>query len=184
MTTRALIAVADGSQDLETITLLDVLRRGEVETVLASIESRRMVTLALGTRLTTDAMLVDVLAQDFDLIVLPGGMPGAQRLGEHGPLSDMVVRQARAGKLFAAICAAPAFALQPYGVLRQRRMTCYPAASDKLAGCTFVDQPVVVDGNCITAQGPANALEFALTLVELLAGKAKRKAVEGAMLVK
>ena len=72
MTARALIAIADGSQDLETITLLDVLRRAGVEVVLASIESRRMVTLALGTRLTADAMLVDVLAQDFDLIALPG----------------------------------------------------------------------------------------------------------------
>ncbi|UVE17150.1 DJ-1/PfpI family protein [Pseudomonas sp. LS44] len=183
MTSRALIAVADGSQDLETITVLDVLRRAGVEVVLASIEERRMVTCALGTRLTADTMLVDVLAQDFDLIVLPGGMPGAQRLGEHAPLAERVQQQAKAGKLFAAICAAPAFALQPFGVLRQRRMTCYPAASDKLSGCTYVDQPVVIDGNCITAQGPASALEFALTLAEQLVGKNTRKEVEKAMLV-
>lgn len=183
MTHRALIAVADGVEDIETITLIDVLRRAEVEVVVASIENRRMFTCARGTRVTADTMLVDVLAQDFDLIVLPGGMPGAERLGAHEPLAEKVREQARAGRLFAAICAAPAMALQPYGVLRQRRMTCYPAFSDRLAGCTYVDQPVVVDGNCITSQGPATAQEFALTLVEQLAGRASRRSVAEAMLV-
>lgn len=183
MSKRALIAVADGVEDLECVTLIDVLRRAEVEVVVASVEGRRMVTCARGTRLTADAMLVDVLAQAFDLIVLPGGMPGAQRLAEHEPLAERVRQQAKAGLLFAAICAAPALALQAYGVLRQRRMTCYPAFSDRLSGCSFVDQSVVVDGNCITSQGPGSALEFALTLVEQLAGKAVRREVAQAMLV-
>ena len=183
MTTRALISLADGVEDIECVTLIDVLRRAEVEVVVASIEGRRMITCARGTRLTADTMLVDVLAQDFNLIVLPGGMPGAQRLAEHEPLAEKVREQAKAGKLFAAICAAPALALQQYGVLKQRRMTCYPAFSDRLNGCTFVDQPVVVDGNCITSQGPGTAMEFALTLVEQLTGKAKRREVAEAMLV-
>lgn len=183
MTTRALISLADGVEDIECVTLIDVLRRAEVEVVVASIEERRMITCARGTRLTADTMLVDVLAQDFDLIVLPGGMPGAQHLAEHEPLAEKVREQAKAGKLFAAICAAPALALQQYGVLKQRRMTCYPAFSDRLSGCTFVDQPVVVDGNCITSQGPGTAMEFALTLVEQLLGKAKRREVAEAMLV-
>ncbi len=182
MSVRALITVADGVEELECVTLIDVLRRAEVEVLVASIEGRRMVTCAHGTRLTADAMLVDVLAQDFDLIVLPGGMPGAQRLADHQPLAERV-QQARAGQLFAAICAAPALALQGYGVLKQRRMTCYPAFSDRLSGCTFVDQPVVVDGNCITSQGPGTALAFALTLVEQLCGKARRHAVAKGMLL-
>ncbi|HSX87745.1 MAG TPA: DJ-1 family glyoxalase III [Pseudomonas sp.] len=183
MTTRALISLADGVEDIECVTLIDVLRRAEVEVVVASIEGRRMITCARGTRLTADTMLVDVLAQDFDLIVLPGGMPGAQHLAEHEPLAEKVREQAKAGKLFAAICAAPALTLQQYGVLKQRRMTCYPAFSDRLSGCTFVDQPVVVDGNCITSQGPGTAMEFALTLVEQLQGKGKRREVAEAMLV-
>jgi len=183
MTQRALICIADGVEDLECVTLIDVLRRAEFEVVVASIESRRMVTCARGTRLTADTMLVDVLAQPFDLIVLPGGMPGAQRLAESEPLAERVREQARAGKLFAAICAAPALALQQYGVLKQRRMTCYPAFSDRLSGCVFVDQAVVVDGNCITSQGPGTALEFALTLVEQLAGRTLRRQVAEAMLV-
>ena len=183
MSKRALIAVADGVEDIESVTLIDVLRRAEVEVVVASIESRRMVTCARGSRLTADAMLMDVLAQEFDLIALPGGMPGAQALADHAPLAAKVREQAAAGRLFAAICAAPALALQGYGVLKQRRMTCYPAFSERLSGCTFVDQPVVVDGNCITSQGPATALPFALTLVEQLVGKAVRKSVAEAMLV-
>ena len=183
MTARALISLADGVEDIECVTLIDVLRRAEVEVVVASIEGRRMITCARGTRLTADTMLVDVLAQDFDLIVLPGGMPGAERLAEHEPLAEKVREQAKAGKLFAAICAAPALALQQYGVLKQRRMTCYPSFSDRLSGCTFVDQPVVVDGNCITSQGPGTAMEFALILVEQLVGKAKRREVAEALLV-
>ena len=183
MTARALISLADGNEDIECVTLIDVLRRAEVEVVVASIEGRRMITCARGTRLTADTMLVDVLAQDFDLIVLPGGMPGAERLAEHEPLAEKVREQAKAGKLFAAICAAPALALQQYGVLKQRRMTCYPSFSDRLSGCTFVDQPVVVDGNCITSQGPGTAMEFALILVEQLVGKAKRREVAEALLV-
>jgi 4-methyl-5(b-hydroxyethyl)-thiazole monophosphate biosynthesis len=183
MSKRALIAVADGVEDLELVTLIDVLRRAEIEVLVASIEARRMFSCARGTRLTADAMLVDVLAQDFDLIVLPGGMPGAQHLADHQPLAERVREQAAAGQLFAGICAAPALALQTYGVLKQRRMTCYPAFSDRLSGCTFVDQPVVVDGNCITSQGPGTALEFALTLVEQLAGRARRATVAKALLV-
>jgi 4-methyl-5(b-hydroxyethyl)-thiazole monophosphate biosynthesis len=182
MSKRALIAVADGVEDLECVTLIDVLRRAEVEVLVASVEERRMITCARGTRLTADAMLVDVLAQEFDLIVLPGGLPGAQRLADFEPLAERVRKQARAGALFAAICAAPALALQQYGVLKQRRMTCYPALSERLSGCTFVDEAVVVDGNCITSQGPGTALAFALTLVEHLVGRGTRKDVAEAML--
>lgn len=182
MSKRALIAVADGVEDLECVTLIDVLRRADIEVLVASIEERRMITCARGTRLTADAMLVDVLAQDFDLIVLPGGMPGAQHLADFEPLAERVRKQAKAGELFAAICAAPALALQSYGVLRQRRMTCYPAFSDRLSGCTFVDEAVVVDGNCITSQGPGTALAFALTLVEQLVGRGTRSEVAKAML--
>lgn len=110
-------------------------------------------------------------------------MPGAQRLAEFEPLAERVRKQARAGELFAAICAAPAVALQQYGVLRQRRMTCYPSFSDRLSGCSFVDEPVVVDGNCITSQGPGTALAFALTLVEQLVGRNTHNEVAKAMLV-
>ena len=136
-----------------------------------------MLTCARGTRLTADAMLVDVLAQPFDLIVLPGGAVGGKHLAAHQPLQQLLKDQAAAGRLFAAIAESPALALQAFGVLRPRRMTCLPAVSQQLLGCTFVDQPVVVDGNCITAQGSAAALAFALQLVEQLCGRAVKVAV-------
>ncbi|OLF52103.1 DJ-1 family glyoxalase III [Pseudomonas chlororaphis] len=183
MTFRALIALAEGIDDLQSVTLIDVLRRAEIEVLVASVEGRRMLTCARGTRLTADGMLVDVLAQAFDLIVLPGGAVGAQHLAAHQPLMQLLKDQAAAGRLFAGIAEAPALALQSYGVLRQRRMTCLPGVSQHLAGCTFVDQPVVVDGNCITAQGSGAALAFALTLVEQLCGKGKRAAVAGELRV-
>ncbi|MGE8179497.1 DJ-1 family glyoxalase III [Pseudomonas fluorescens] len=183
MTFRALITLAEGIDDLQAVTLIDVLRRAKVEVVVASIESRRMLTCARGTRLTADAMLIDVLAQPFDLVVLPGGAVGAQRLAAHQPLLQLVQDQSAAGRMFAGIAESPALALQAFGVLRQRRMTCLPSASHQLLGCTFVDQPVVIDGNCITAQGSSAALAFALVLVERLCGKAVRAAVAGELLV-
>jgi 4-methyl-5(b-hydroxyethyl)-thiazole monophosphate biosynthesis len=151
--------------------------------VVASIEGRRMLTCARGTRVTADAMLVDLLAQPFDLVALPGGAVGAQHLAGHQPLQQLIKDQAAAGRLFAGIAEAPALALQAFGVLRQRRMTCLPTASHQLSGCNFVDQPVVVDGNCVTAQGSGGALEFALTLVEQLCGKAMRATVAGELMV-
>ena len=177
MTFRALITLAEGIDDLHSVTLIDVLRRAGIEVMAASIEGRRILTCARGTRLTADGMLVDVLAQTFDLIVLPGGLPGAQHLAEHQPLAQRVREQAAAGLFYAAIAEAPALALQSYGVLKQRRMTCSETVSDRLSGCSFVDQPVVVDGNCITAKGSVAALEFALMLIEQLCGKARRAAV-------
>ncbi|AUB73897.1 MULTISPECIES: DJ-1 family glyoxalase III [Pseudomonas] len=177
MTYRALIPVAEGVDDLQTVTLIDVLRRAEVEVVVASVEGRRMLTCARGTRLTADGMLVDLLAQAFDLIVLPGGAVGCEHLAAHQPLMQMLADQARAGGFYAAIAEAPALVLQPAGVLKQRRMTCLPSVSDRLSGCNFIDQPVVVDGNCITAQGCGAALAFALALVEQLCGKARCNAL-------
>lgn len=119
--------------------------------------------------------MMSVLPDDGASAAVPNDRKALARA--YGPEMDA------AGLLFAAICAAPALALQGYGVLKQRRMTCYPACSDRLSGCTFVDQPVVVDGNCITSQGPGTALAFALTLVEQLCGKARRHAVAKGMLL-
>ncbi|MEB0044566.1 MULTISPECIES: DJ-1 family glyoxalase III [unclassified Pseudomonas] len=183
MTFRALITLAEGIDDLQCVTLIDVLRRAKIEVVVASIESRRMLTCARGTRLTADAMLVDVLAQPFDLIVLPGGAVGAQHLAAYQPLQQLIKDQAASGRLFAGIAEAPALALQAFGVLRQRRMTCLPTVSHLLSGCNFVDQPVVVDGNCITAQGSGAALAFVLSLVEQLCGKSTRAGVATQLLI-
>lgn len=177
MSQRALIAVAEGVDDLQTVTLIDVLRQAAIEVVVASLENRRMFTCARGTRVTADAMLVDVLAQSFDLIVLPGGENGAQHMAASQILRERVHQQAKEGLFYAAIGESPAIALSAWGLLRQRKMTCHTDVSHQLTGGNFVDEAVVVDGNCITAQHSAAALPFALTLVELLDGKVMRRQV-------
>ena len=141
-----------------------------------------IVTCARGSRLVADALLPAVLDQAFDLVVLPGGLAGAKRLGAHKALADKVRRQAREGRLYAGICAAPVHALQVFGVLRQRRVTCYPGLRGQLKDCEYVDLPVVVDGSCITSQGPATAIPFALKLVEALEGKALSDEIARALL--
>ena len=178
MTLRALIAVADGVEDLETVTLIDVLRRAEIEVVVASIETRRMITCARGVRLTADAMLNDVLAQEFDLIVLPGGMPGADHLKNDARVVDLLRRFASAGRYTAAICAAPGV-LAHAGLLAGRTATSFPGflRPESAPGLTLTDAPVVVDGTVITSRGPGTAIEFSLALIELLVGRETALAV-------
>ena len=115
------------------------------------------------------------LANTLILAVL--ALVGCEHLAAHQPLMQMVKEQARAGRFYVAIAQAPVLVLQASGALKGRRMTCIESVSDQLVGCNYVDQPVVVDGNCITAQGSAAALNFALALVEQLCGKARRNAL-------
>lgn len=178
---KVLLPVAHGSESLETVTLVNVLRRAEIEVVMASIESDLVVTGTRGVKLAADRRLVQTLDEKFELIVLPGGEKGADALSRHAPLIEKLELQDEKGKWFAAICAAPAFVLAPHHFLGKRKATCYPAFKDKIPH--FVDEPVVIDGHCVTSQGPATAMAFALKLAELLAGEAKAKQVAAGMLV-
>ena len=177
-----LLAVADGVEDIETVTLIDVLRRAELEVCVASVGPKRQLTCARGTRLTADAMLAEVKAQSFAAVLLPGGLPGAEHLAASDELAAVVQAQAARGELFGAICAAPALALQRFGVLQGRQVTCYPSFAERLSDCVYVDQPVVEDGPCITSQGPASAMAFGLAVVARLCGAAKAEQIAKAML--
>lgn len=179
-TPTALVPMAHGSESLETITIVNVLRRAELEVTLASIEPELDVSGTRGLRLHADKRLLDVLGHRYDLIALPGGEKGAEALGRNAPLVEMLHQQNDAQHWLAAICAAPALTLAPQHLLDHRQATCYPAFRSKLP--KFVDHPVVVDGHFVTSQGPATAMVFALTLVELLAGPARRKEVAAALL--
>ncbi|HVT37102.1 MAG TPA: DJ-1 family glyoxalase III [Nevskiaceae bacterium] len=172
---KALIPIAHGSESLETVTLANVLRRGGVEVTLASIESSRAVQATRGIVLTADASWDEVAARDYNLIALPGGEQGAAALGRHEGLIEKLRRQRNGHKWYGAICAAPALVLSPHGLLDGKQATCYPAFRDKLIH--FVNLPVVVDGHCVTSQGPATALAFGLKLVEVLCGEAKAREV-------
>lgn len=184
MNPTALLAVADGSEDIEVVTTLDVLRRAGVEVTLVSVMPQRQITCAHGTALRADALLADVLDKDFDAIVLPGGMPGAEHFASSGALIAMLEEQNARGEVVAAICASPAVVLAKHGLLDGRRAAVYPGfeATLQQGGAELVGESVVHDGNIITSRGPATAMVFALYLVEVLVGASKAKQVQAALL--
>lgn len=171
MTKTALIPIADGSEDIEAVCLIDVLRRAEVEVTVASVTDDREITASRGTTIVADALISECGDHTYDVIVLPGGVPGAEHLRDCEPLIEMLKEQRDAGRLYAAICASPAVALLPHGLLAGRCATCYPSFREKLEEARDVeasDEQVVVDGNLVTSQGPGTAILFALRLVALL----------------
>lgn len=181
MSKKVLVAIADGTEELEAVTIIDVLRRAKADVTVASVGNKQ-VTASRGVNLVADAVISECVGKVYDLIALPGGMPGAEHLRDSKELTDMLKAQAASGRLYAAICASPAVALKPLGLLKDKKATCYPSLLSEL------DNPeqakVVVDGNCITSQGPATALEFSLKLLELLFDKQKSHEVANAMLAK
>lgn len=176
----ALIAVTDGSESLETVTLINVLRRGDCAVRVASITGRLDIEGSREIPLRADVHFADVADETFDAIILPGGERGAEALGAHGPLIEKLKEQRLTHRWFGAICAAPALTLAPHGLLDGKQATCYPAFRERLLH--WVDRPVVVDGHCITSQGPATAIAFALEWVGQLAGPERRRQVAQAML--
>lgn len=165
---KVLLPVADGSEDIETVTLIDVLRRAEVEVTVASVMPGPAVKLARGTRLTADTCLSEMEdSLDFDAIVLPGGMPGAAALRDSKALAVRLERQRKRQGWIAAICAAPGVVLASHDLVRGYDVTGYPAFQGALieAGGHLSQDSVVEDGQLITSQGPATAMAFALHLV-------------------
>jgi 4-methyl-5(b-hydroxyethyl)-thiazole monophosphate biosynthesis len=176
-----LVPLAQGCEELEAVTVVDLLRRAGVRVVTAGLDERP-VRASRGVVLIPDITLSEVLGQEFDMIVLPGGQPGATNLAQDERISVLLNRLARAGKYTAAICAAPAVLAQS-GLLEGRRATSYPGSLDphSVAGMQYVEEPVVIDGPVITSRGPGTAMDFALQLIEVLAGKQKRGEVEAGL---
>jgi len=180
MSKKILVAIADGTEELEAVTIIDVLRRAKADVTVASVNSKQ-VTASRGVKLVADVLIADCANQVYDLIALPGGMPGAEHLRDSKELTELLKAQAKSGRYYAAICASPAVVLNHHGLLDNKKATCYPSLLSELG--RIEEAKVVVDGNCITSQGPGTALKFALKLVELLLGKEKSMEVAKAMLV-
>lgn len=176
---RVLIAIADGIEEIETAAISDTLKRAGAEITIAAV-GRQQIVASRGLKIMADC-LIDEIDAVFDLIALPGGMPGAENLRNSTKLKQLLTDQLASGRLIGAICAAPAVVLQRHGLIQGRRATCFPAYLELLD--QPVDAPVVIDGNCITSQGPGTAIRFALSLVEGLFGAAKRAEVASQMLV-
>jgi 4-methyl-5(b-hydroxyethyl)-thiazole monophosphate biosynthesis len=174
-----LIPLAPGFEEIEEITLIYLFRRAAM-TVIVAATMENPVRASRGVVVVADVTLHEVLHQDFDLIALPGGGKGADNLANDERIVRLVQKQYQAGKWLGAICAAPKV-LASAGLLQGKKVTSFPGALDASMGIDYdwIDQPVVVDGKVVTSKGPGTAMDFALTLIELLEGKAKKLAVEG-----
>lgn len=174
---KVLIPLADGCEEIEAVTIIDILRRAGIKVIVAGL-ANSPVKCSRGTVIVPDVSLEEVMADAFDMIVLPGGMPGAEHLKNDSRIRQLLKKMAAAGQYVAAICAAP-MALHAAGVLEKKTATSFPGVLDKLPGShAYSAEPVVIDGNVVTSRGPGTAMDFALTLVELLCGTEQRKKVE------
>lgn len=166
---KALIPVADGVEDIETVTLIDVLRRAQMDVTVASIEHELTITCAHGSKLTADMAFKDAAKSEYQLIALPGGAKGSAALSKNKLLIEKLKAQRTNRRWYGALCASPALVFAAHGLLEGKRATCYPSFKDQLD--RYMDAPVVDDGHCITGQSPGAAMAFALKLVELVCGE-------------
>lgn len=176
-----LIPLAQGCEELEAVTLIDLLRRAGIEVVTAGLDAQP-VRASRGTLLIPDTELDQLSQQDFDMVVLPGGLPGADHLDQDPRIRALLLRMAEQGRYVAAICAAPKV-LANSGLLNNRKATGFPGVLEaiEVPGMRLREEPVVQDGNIITSRGPGTAMDFALSLIEQLVGRAKREQVEAAL---
>ena len=177
---KALIPLADGFEDIEAVSIVDVLRRGGVEVVTASLANGPAVRSAHGIQMVADALLPDVLEKEYDAIILPGGGEGTHNLSECGPLLERLRRQKAEGGLVCAICAAPTV-LELAEVIEDESVTCYPSCSPQM-GRPVESVPVIADGQIITGQGPGSALLFALVVLAHLTDERSAHGVANGML--
>ncbi|RJQ55701.1 MAG: DJ-1/PfpI family protein [Nitrospiraceae bacterium] len=178
---RVAVILAEGFEEVEAIAIIDVLRRAEIDVVAAGLHDGA-VTSARKVRVVPDALIDSIRAEDFDMIVLPGGQPGSDNLNADKRVKDLVRDFHLKGKLTGAICAAP-YVLANAGVLEGRHATSYPTYRDRLGSAVYEEKTVVEDGNVLTSRGPGTALYFGLAIVERLMGKEKAQKIRGAMLV-
>ena len=164
------VFLAEGFEEIEGLTVVDMLRRAKIETEMVSVMEGKQIKGSHGIKVTADSMFADVDFSDADLLVLPGGMPGTFNLGNHQGLCELLKKHYAENKMIAAICAAPSV-FGTLGFLNGRVATCYPGFEDKLEGAMICAAKVAVDGNVTTAKGLGAAIDFSLKLIEQLVNK-------------
>ena len=176
-----LIPLAQGCEELEAVTVIDLLRRADIRVVTAGLDGETVVASRM-TQLIPDVKLEDVMQDSFDMMVLPGGLPGADYLNADARIHALIKRLNAANKWLAAICAAPKI-FATAGLLDNKKATSFPGTLDDMVipGMQYQTTAVVVDGNVVTSRGPGTAMDFALMLIELLVSAARRKMVEEAL---
>ena len=178
---RVVVILADGFEEVEAMSIIDILRRAELDTVIAGLHDGP-VTSTRKVKVIPDTTIDAVKADAFDMIVLPGGQPGSDTMNADARVISLIKEFAQKGKLVGAICAAP-IVLANAGVLQGKHITLFPSYQDRLGGGIYEETSVVVDGNIMTSRGPGTALAFALAIVERLVSKEKAQKIKAAMLI-
>ncbi len=171
------VFLAEGFEEIEGLTVVDILRRAGVDTQMVSISEDKMVTGSHQIPVQADLCIQDADFDQAELLVLPGGMPGTKYLGACELLTRQIVRFCEAGKKVAAICAAPSV-LGDLGLLKGKKAACYPGFEDRLTGAEVIFEKVAVDGNITTSRGMGTAIPFALSLVAQLVSKEKAEELQ------
>lgn len=179
-TKKVLVFLAEGFEEIEALTVVDVLRRAEVKCDMCSLEGEYVLG-AHDINVKADVCISNIDIHDYDAIVLPGGMPGANNLKNNLRVLEAVKDFYSYGRLVAAICAAP-IVLKEAGILEGKAVTSYPAFKDALGNCIYKEDKVVADMNLLTSRGPATALNFAYEILRKLGEEEKASELEKAML--
>ena len=179
---KVLVPLAQGCEELEAVTIIDLLVRAGCDVVTASLTEDRLITASRGVQLMAQTTLEAVYQQTFDMVVLPGGLPGASHLQKDARIIQLLQTTAEQGGYVAAICAAPKVLVQA-GLLNGKQATSFPGIIDKnpAENMRYLNQAVVEDGNIITSKGPGTAMDFTLTLIARLMGESKRAEVESSL---
>lgn len=173
--TRVLVPVANGTEEMEAVITIDLLRRAQWNVTATGVDDGP-ITASRGVRLMPDKVWREINPGDFDVLMIPGGMPGVERFLQFEPLLDMIRAFDAAGKWIGAVCAAP-LTLQAAGILKGRKATCHPGVAARLTATKRLDERTVVDGRIVTSQGAGTTFEFALTVIRLVDGPEKAKAI-------
>ncbi|MDO8727844.1 MAG: DJ-1/PfpI family protein [Candidatus Methanoperedens sp.] len=176
---KALVLMAEGYEEIELTSIVDILRRGGVTVTIAGLKDG-LITGSRGIKMQPDVTL-DGIKEMYDIIILPGGSPGYVNLGNDRRVIDLVKRYNAEGKIVAAICAGPSVLVKA-GILGGKKVTIFKGMENELKNAVYVDKTVVVDGNILTSQGPGTAMEFALELLKRLTGEKKALEVQEKLL--
>ena len=175
------VFLADGFEEIEGLTVVDLLRRAGVSTAMVGIQGKREVTGSHNIRVQADVLLEELDTADTALLVLPGGMPGTTSLGSCRQLTELLQQWNSQGKRIGAICAAPSV-LGTLGILEGKKAVCYPGFEDKLTGAKVLTERVITDGNVTTSRGMGTAIPFGLELISLLKGPQEAEKIRNSIL--
>ena len=182
MEKKILVPVADGIEMIEALSIVDVFRRAGAHVDIASVNDL-VITSSHNVKITADKLIEDCTQEDYDLVAVPGGIPGAENLRNSNILTEILKKQNSANKLYGAICASPAVVLEHHGLLEGKQATGHPLFVDNLSNMADPGLKVVVDGNCITSRGAGTAVDFGLELLGIVMGDEKKSEVAKGMVV-